>query len=237
LTINFWIKHTTHPKYEADVVLGNLGTSGGCAYQCFISNAQNKMVFEYRFSTSSSVGHNLVSNTEVPENVWTLYTVTYAWSGTSALVSMYVNGELDAQAPFLDPINYSNPGSFRIGSNIDLGLQRFFLGDIDDIMIHDRVLSAGEINQIYTDFGVTVEERSPQLPLAFPNPAMEQIVLTDCAGLIGEMLEIWSAEGRMVFSQRVVQDRVVFDVRSLVAGAYMIRSTTSRNLLARFMKQ
>ncbi|HNU56956.1 MAG TPA: T9SS type A sorting domain-containing protein [Flavobacteriales bacterium] len=151
LTICFWVAPEVNPGNGQAVILGNLGSGGGsgCGYQCFIEVSTGNMVFEYRHSIGEPLGHFAVTSEPSPTGVWTFYSVTYYRIGSSAVVNLYKNGVLDGTHNFDNPINYQNPGPFRVGTNIDMG-GRFFKGKIDDIMIYNRVLSASELEQIHS---------------------------------------------------------------------------------------
>lgn len=151
LTICFWVAPEANPGNGQAVILGNLGPGGGsgCGYQCYIEVSTGKMVFEYRYTLGNPLGHFALTSEPGPIGTWTFYSVTYYRNGSTGVVSLYRNGVLDVTYNFANPINYQNPGPFRVGTNIDMG-GRFFKGKIDDIMIYNRVLSASELEQIHS---------------------------------------------------------------------------------------
>ncbi|MEZ4790430.1 MAG: LamG-like jellyroll fold domain-containing protein [Flavobacteriales bacterium] len=151
MTICFWLAPESNPSNGQAVILGNLGPGGGsgCGYQCYVEVATGKLVFEYRHSLGNPLGHFARSTEAVPNDVWTFYSVMYYRNGSTGVVSLYRNSQLDTTYTFDNSINYQNPGSFRLGTNIDIGLgERFFKGKIDDIMIYNRVLSLSELEQV-----------------------------------------------------------------------------------------
>jgi hypothetical protein len=67
---------------------------------------------------------------------------------------LYVDGELDTQAA-LDLRTTDTPVSFGINLDheIDVPLNRFYHGSLDDVRIYDGALSAAEIEVLYLDGG------------------------------------------------------------------------------------
>jgi hypothetical protein len=65
-------------------------------------------------------------------------------------LKLYFNGSIDGT---FSPISFANNKDARclIGAVDQNGLNEFFGGGIDDVRIYNRVLSASEINQIYTN--------------------------------------------------------------------------------------
>ena len=66
-------------------------------------------------------------------------------------VNVYVNGV--SGIPDSETFGAISPDNFKIGAIhcCDQGIQRFFDGTIDDVMIFDIALSAQEIQQLYTN--------------------------------------------------------------------------------------
>lgn len=63
-----------------------------------------------------------------------------------ATLRLYINGILNASANFTGTVSY-NDGPFRIGANAN-GAE-LFNGNVDDILIRDRALSATEVWKLY----------------------------------------------------------------------------------------
>jgi hypothetical protein len=83
-----------------------------------------------------------VSKSGILNESFNLYTAVK----TSTYVYLYTNGSLVVSAPLLNNYNVSNNLSLRVGGN---GLTEFFLGNLDDIRIYNRALSAAEVSAIY----------------------------------------------------------------------------------------
>jgi hypothetical protein len=227
LTICFWLKHQLHSGYQYDVVLSNAGLlgQGGCGYQCYIQNATGKLRFEYRYSPSATTANTLSWNTNVPVNTWTFYAVTYRTSGNLGVVYLYRNGVLDGSSSFTNPINYAGPGPFRVGTNIDTTLQRFYNGQIDDIMIYSRGLSIAEIGQIYNGFvgPVGVDELDGTNAIsAYPNPVNDRLILDGPMDSRPAEVTLCDAYGRAVLRTRPASWPYAMDLGTLPPGCYML---------------
>lgn len=84
----------------------------------------------------------------IPANTWTHVVVTY--DATS--LRFYVNGTLvNSQASPAYNTDASMP--LRIGANV--GNNEFFGGQLDEVRVYNRVLTAGDVSQLYAYSGVT----------------------------------------------------------------------------------
>lgn len=151
LTISGWVSvEKRDEKYEYNVVVGNLGNLGSGGYQVELSNVPYNIQPMYRDHANSDRKLQGVSIFE--NNAWNNFTVTYLSSGTSTVISLYVNGVIDNTATLNGSISYDNVSSLLIGTNkdgIDSRMQRFFNGKIDDIRIYNRILTGPEIRALY----------------------------------------------------------------------------------------
>ncbi|MBF2054099.1 MAG: LamG domain-containing protein [Candidatus Sericytochromatia bacterium] len=82
-------------------------------------------------------------STQALVNRWQLLTVTY--DDSSNTVALYVDGNLRASTTELAPRNGYD--YFHIGNSPFSG--KFFVGDIDEVRVYNRVLSDSEIQQLY----------------------------------------------------------------------------------------
>ena len=77
-------------------------------------------------------------------NKWQLYTLTY--DATTNIGTLYRDGiSIGTNSYPTDPTDVSSP--LRIGTDFDLG--QYFNGRFDDVRLYSRVLSAGEVYQLY----------------------------------------------------------------------------------------
>jgi hypothetical protein len=88
---------------------------------------------------------NVASTTSSQSNEW--YHLTGVYNGTSILI--YINGSLENSSLVANPPSYSASRTTGLGVvNLDWG-GSFFNGSIDDVMIYNRALSAGEVQSVY----------------------------------------------------------------------------------------
>ncbi|MFZ0829018.1 MAG: LamG-like jellyroll fold domain-containing protein [Verrucomicrobiia bacterium] len=106
---------------------------------------------ELRFDVADESYHVASVATNLDYNVW--YHVAATWDGATGVMKLYVNGQLASQTtttvrPFGSLIPGDSPG-VGIG-NVNDGFNNFpFVGDIDEISLYNRALSADEIASIY----------------------------------------------------------------------------------------
>jgi len=226
LTVCFWLKHPVHSNYQYDVVLSNVGVLGqGGGYQFYIHNASGKLRFEYRYSTTATTGYVSNWNTVVPTNTWTFYTATYRKAGALGVVYLYRNGVLDGSFSYANPMDFTVPGALRIGTNIDTTLQRYFSGQIDDIMVYDRVLTVPEIGQIYNGFigpaGVAETDLASAIT-CFPNPVTDILTLDGPINAWPALITVCDAYGRVVLRAKPTASPFALDLNDLAPGVYTL---------------
>jgi hypothetical protein len=110
-----------------------------------IQSSQKQFVLEYDLGNSNSLyfcgyAADLASNKLVNDNVWHHAVVSYDGSA----VKLYIDNVLDGSfspSPNLNTID----SKLLVGSWF-----RGYIGDVDDVRIYNRVLSASEIQQLYT---------------------------------------------------------------------------------------
>ncbi|MEI6261742.1 MAG: LamG domain-containing protein [Deltaproteobacteria bacterium] len=77
----------------------------------------------------------------------------YEWTHVVAfresnVLKLYINGVFDSSMPESSAVDVSNTADFKIG-RFDEWYQPSFRGNIDDVRIYNRALSASEIQQLY----------------------------------------------------------------------------------------
>jgi hypothetical protein len=103
------------------------------------------------FFIEDGVGNAAFVGTDLNYNQW--YYVAATWDGSTGTMSLYTNGVLAGQTvtdvrPLGELIPEDSPG-VGIG-NVNDGFNNFpFTGDIDEISLYNRALSAAEIQAIY----------------------------------------------------------------------------------------
>jgi hypothetical protein len=103
---------------------------------------QNNGVFNFYFGDGSGTASNAIATF----GVWQHVVVT--WDGTT--VKFYRNGVFDVNDFHTQAGVTSQPtaDAVNIGSYVD-GTGAFFSGSIDDVRIYNRVLSGGEVQQLF----------------------------------------------------------------------------------------
>ncbi len=143
ISMQAWIKPANFTNYM--VIAGKFPWTTNYSYQ-LSTTPQGKL----RVDISSVGGNsyiNLVSDTTLSVNQWS--NVAFTWDGS--LIRMYINGVLDANTlAFAGPI-FVNPAAFEIGrpSGGSTGNQQYFNGVIDEVMLYNKALNLGEIQQNY----------------------------------------------------------------------------------------
>jgi hypothetical protein len=138
LSISAWIYPTAYPSERAAIVVDSAGGSTDGYY--FSLNSDGSLQ-SYWYGTSVPGYQSSGANT-IPLNQWSFGTVT--WSGSQ--VKLYVNGVLQTTATTTGGGAASNP--IVIGAQTST---RQLAGKIDDLRMYSRVLSASEIQGLYTD--------------------------------------------------------------------------------------
>jgi hypothetical protein len=98
-----------------------------------------------RLDSDTSAGSALVSSGLLTVNTWNHLCATRA-SGAGGAGSIYINGALDTSGNTDTPT--SGFGSLTIGDD-DAG-DFLFKGDMDDVRLYSRILTASEIKQLYS---------------------------------------------------------------------------------------
>jgi hypothetical protein len=131
--------------------------------------------------------------------VWDMVALTVDATGTG---SVYVNGQLVSQAQTSQSMASCNDpvSTLRIGGPWWTGDPYFFNGDIDDIFIYNRVLSATEIQQFtqVLTHNQNPSDFTPKLMIA-PNPAQVGFDISVTGIDTPLSVEIYTIAGQKVF--------------------------------------
>jgi hypothetical protein len=125
---------------------------------------------ELDFAICNNAGLSATVKTTLPYYRWT--DVAAVLDGDAGAMSIYTNGELAAQIqtdvrPIGALLADQSPG-VGIGNLNDGGNNFPFVGDIDEISLYSRALTADEIRTIYRQNAARAGERAKQLPLHNP---------------------------------------------------------------------
>ena len=101
-----------------------------------------------------AAGHNgawttVRDNTSIPDGIWTFVAVTYDRTVDGGTLKLYRNGRLAGGTPVATNVAPPNGGSALIGGYNGSG--NGWTGQIDEVGLFDRALSAAEIEQMFRD--------------------------------------------------------------------------------------
>jgi hypothetical protein len=133
MTLEAWVRPTAQSDWRTAVLKE---TSGDLVYALYSSSAYGGVGAAR--PSSWIAAQNVGSTTALPANAWSHVAVTYDrvnWR-------LYVNGTQVATRAYTAAIPTST-GALRIGGNSIWG--EWFAGQIDDVRVYGRALSAGEV--------------------------------------------------------------------------------------------
>jgi hypothetical protein len=121
---------------------------------------------DLRFQITNERGESAIADANVPYYKWTHVAATL--NGDTGIMSLYTNGVLAAQTetairPLGILIPELSPG-VGIGNLNDGGNNFPFIGDIDELALYDRALSADEVNAIYIENAANAGGQADPLP-------------------------------------------------------------------------
>jgi hypothetical protein len=138
VTLSGWVKRNGSQAAWTGLVFDRGTAASGL-------NLGTNNELRYHWNNASNT-YNFNSGFTVPDNTWTFCAVVV--EPTKATIYMQpVSGTLQSV------VNTVNHSSIAFGSNLYLGQDpqgaRFFKGSLDQVLIHNRALSAAEIGQLY----------------------------------------------------------------------------------------
>ena len=192
----------------------------------FVKNDFNFIYHYGTFGAGNGLFLNLTSITHFPlsptnhtinatttTNIWYHYVIVY--DGANSLI--YRNGALLSTVP--RTLNTgTNSNIFQLGLT-EQNSPLFFNGAIDDLKIFNRVITATEVTNLYTNNSLTSEnfnQNNLKVSLS-PNPATDLLNISMETEL--KSVEIYSLLGQKVLTTNKNQ----VDVSSLSKGMYMVR--------------
>ena len=144
--------------------------------------------------------------------------ITGSYDGST--LKFYINGQLVRTLAITGPVNYSTDPLY-FGTTGSLGQN--FKGNIDDIGIWNRALSASEILGLYTAITAVpaLSDNSSDF-LLFPNPSKDKISLTANAKMIGQGYSIYDSNGNLVVKGKLNAEVTEINLSAFAAGNYSI---------------
>lgn len=145
MSIEFWVRpHDDTGAGAGQAIITCRGTGADAPlYEIYYAPDINL----FQFFPASSAGTSVSFGTGSAHNVWHHIVVTIEWSGSDRIIKRYKNGALLGQSTLA-----YQPGSLtravNIGRRATAG-DLYFDGDISEIAIFDRVLTASEAAYLY----------------------------------------------------------------------------------------
>jgi len=137
-TLSSWVRINIQNinQYIVDTSTNN---AFGLGYSYRVNSANKIRFWAY------NANDNLNSNTTILPNIW--YNISVTYNDTSKLQSIYVNGIFDISNTHTSLFVVSNVTNLQIGGSVILG--GYLNGNISNVLIYNRALSASEILQNY----------------------------------------------------------------------------------------
>lgn len=218
-------------------------TSSRTSGTVFYLDADNWVDYTIRFQntgTSPAFSVNLL-DTISPLLDLTTFTVL----ASSHTFNASLGNDRDLRFDFPN-ILLPDSGSDMVGSQ---GFISFRLRPVQGLTIGQQLVNAADI---FFDFNAPIRtndaflvveqstginEKDRTASVVYPNPVLDMLRIDLAEGVV--RMEVISADGRMVFSQRAIAGTNQFDARALTPGAYTIRvlSTNGAVQHARFVKR
>jgi hypothetical protein len=175
-TISFWMKSsgtdsTTPGMYGASLFCRIIG-SGGNDFIIVQADGSPGNIF---FSGPSSSGISFDSIKGVSDGNWHLVTLTFDQSASGG-VGLYIDGQVDTTNANAANWSWTTGQPLEIGYSTD-PTYREYNGLLSDVRYYSTILSATEINSIYTT-GALVDPADLHMALEFASPPQIGYVLT-----------------------------------------------------------
>ncbi len=135
LTVSIWARRTGETRYQQLVDAGSGWGDDNQGYRLLLHYCGARFMQEAGGDACNLDGGDLVASQ------W--YHVAVVYDGARA--ALYVNGRNAREVGDSGPITYDGLKTFRVGCGGNGGI----IGDVDDLAIYDRALSADEIAALY----------------------------------------------------------------------------------------
>lgn len=226
-SISFWFKSNTLPTQDIEILFssrqinsGNPGEKGGV--DCYINTTGE---FEVQFRPFGSGGQiagiNTLKTTSINAGTW--YHITITKSGAN--VKHFINSNEQSNETITDypnsnfpSVTYWNVGAFFNTQTDDI--YRELNGNMDDIRLYNRALTAQEVNDLYqeTPPALSLNEEEHNSIEIYPNPAQDVLSISSDANV--QDITIISAVGELVYTGTKTNS---IDVSDLKSGVYIIK--------------
>jgi hypothetical protein len=140
-TLSLW--HTRNAAIVGfDVIIGKDGDAGAGGTRDWAFYTDGTGIFTFQLFDDTDASVLTLTSSALASQAWRHFVIT----STGSIVTMYINNAVSDTDSILGTPNSSTSG-FRIGSN-DANTH-YIDGDVDEVGIWNRVLTAGEIATLY----------------------------------------------------------------------------------------
>jgi alpha-tubulin suppressor-like RCC1 family protein len=177
-TVSFWVKFTKSTNAKQFIInQGNAYSAGTffSAYWEYFSSTQG--CFKILFLSNDLEGTSMNYTSILNKWVHVAFVLNYSEPKASYI---YVNGVLNATRSVSLTTAFA-PGTFRIGLN-SVEPNNTFFGNIDDLRIYYRAITAEEVTAIYNNSPISsVITNYPPSPMTGPTTNINNIIYRACA--------------------------------------------------------
>lgn len=169
-SISFWVASNSitssfGPIFSFSNALGNFGAGKYALTLVVDTTNSSRLTFLHHYNSAVADG-SVVSTVSVNDNIWRHVLITF---NTSRVVSLYINGQLNARSTFSNYPLSTTYGASYIGRNTQLGAN-YFTGSIDDFRIYSyAITSEDDINYLVYYPNYKIYTTSPSLPSLLGN--------------------------------------------------------------------
>lgn len=190
------------------------------------------------FGRNDSVWQGWSPNAPSTLNVWQHAVGVYSQSGNS--MKLYINGVLQESSTTNANCSNGQPQVLDVG---DLLIGKRFSGDIDDVFIYNRPLSAAEVGSLYAlgsccnIVALSTAVNKAEIFSVSPNPVRDRLTLTGSGEAGIRFFQVYNSLGQMVIDKEAGNSSSV-DVSMLSTGTYLLRIVSdSGSQVIRFVKE
>ncbi|SFB99149.1 Por secretion system C-terminal sorting domain-containing protein [Flexibacter flexilis DSM 6793] len=227
-----WIKVMASESPNAYPTIFNVRHGENTPYNSFWVGALPSGKVQFIFSNTTVNDVVLTSNTSIQAGTWVHIAAVYDQTSGGKL---YINGVLDNSLASTGNLVYNNRKIYIGGNGID---NHYFRGNIDEVLVYNRAITAAEVSQIYGNFGVVgIKNNMPSYKALalYPSPSQRNITVS---AIEKGVLNIYSVEGKQMIQTAVNQGENTLNVADLPAGMY-VATVVSKDAVQRtqFVKE
>jgi hypothetical protein len=218
-TISAWVRRTDLPQGFTQPIFTNRNPTSGSEF--YIDGALNGYEGNVGYASYNGSVYGLGHSTGpiAINNGYQNISIAYVHNGSNNnIVKFYVNGSLNNVVSGLVNITLSTEDTYIGWSPHFTQANRHFKGDIDDIFLYDRELSASEIQVLYNSSTTETKEEKITKLHVYPNPASNLLYID---GVTEEIMyySIIKVDGSIIKEDQLMES---IDVSEIVPGMYTL---------------